>query len=86
LPRQSRHAELQPSGKGSTGHLGFELFKRLAASTSPALVIAAIRRWCRISPRPDHLGFCVRNQALAQVQTGAIRIIGTINDGAPNIS
>ena len=69
-------------GKGSTGHLGFELFKRLAG-------IDVIGVGYRAYPQmvPDITSglisstFLSANQALAQVQTGAIRVIGAINDG-----
>jgi tripartite-type tricarboxylate transporter receptor subunit TctC len=37
-------------GKGSTGHLGFELFKRLAGIDVTAVGYRGTRRWCRISP------------------------------------
>jgi len=36
-------------GKGSTGHLGFELFKRLAGIDVTAVGYRGYRRWCRIS-------------------------------------
>ena len=69
-------------GKGSTGHLGFELFKRLAA-------IDVIGVGYRAYPLmvPDIASglisatFLSANQALAQEQSGAIRVIGAINDG-----
>src|SRR4029079_11962757 len=69
-------------GKGSTGHLGFELFKRLAGIDVTAVgyrgypqMVPDIAIGVITSP------FLSANQALAQVQTGAIRIIGAINDG-----
>jgi tripartite-type tricarboxylate transporter receptor subunit TctC len=69
-------------GKGSTGHLGFELFKRLAGIDVTAIGYRGYPQMV-----PDIASglitstFLSANQALAQVQSGAIRIIGTINDG-----
>jgi tripartite-type tricarboxylate transporter receptor subunit TctC len=69
-------------GKGSTGHLGFELFKRLAGIDVTGIGYRGYPQMV-----PDIAGglinstFLSANQALAQVQTGAIRIIATINDG-----
>jgi tripartite-type tricarboxylate transporter receptor subunit TctC len=69
-------------GKGSTGHLGFELFKRLAGIDVTAVGYRGYPQMV-----PDIASglitstFLSANQALAQVQTGAIRIIGTISDG-----
>ncbi len=69
-------------GKGSTGHLGFELFKRLAG-----IDVAAVGYRGYPQMVPDIASglitstFLSANQALAQVQTGAIRIIGAISDG-----
>src|SRR3954467_7260096 len=69
-------------GKGSTGHLGFELFKRLAG-----IDVTAIGYRGYPPMVPDIASglitstFLSANQALAQVQTGAIRIIGAISDG-----
>ena len=69
-------------GKGSTGHLGFELFKRLAGIDVTGVGYRGYPQMV-----PDIASglitstFLSANQALAQVQTGAIRIIGTINDG-----
>jgi tripartite-type tricarboxylate transporter receptor subunit TctC len=68
-------------GKGSTGHLGFELFKRLAGIDVTAIGYRGYPQMV-----PDIASglitstFLSANQALAQVQTGAIRIIGAIND------
>ena len=69
-------------GKGSTGHSVSNCSRSWPGSTCPASAIAAIRRWWRIS-RPGLITstFLSANQALAQVQTGTIRIIGAINDG-----
>src|ERR1700704_680844 len=69
-------------GKGSTGHLGFELFKRLAGIDVPAVGYRGYPQMV-----PDIASglitstFLSANQALAQVQSGSIRIIGAINDG-----
>ena len=69
-------------GKGSTGHLGFELFKRLAVIDVTAVGYRGYPQMV-----PDIASglitstFLSANQALAQVQTGAIRIIAAINDG-----
>ena len=69
-------------GKGSTGHLGFELFKRLAGIDVTAIGYRGYPQMV-----PDIASglitstFLSANQALAQVQSGAIRIIGAINDG-----
>jgi tripartite-type tricarboxylate transporter receptor subunit TctC len=69
-------------GKGSTGHLGFELFKRLAGIDVTGV---GYRGYPQMVPDIASglitATFLSANQALAQVQTGAIRIIGTINDG-----
>src|ERR1700754_109689 len=69
-------------GKGSTGHLGFELFKRLAGIDVTAVGYRGYPQMV-----PDIASglitstFLSANQALAQAQTGSIRIIGAINDG-----
>src|SRR3984957_17059426 len=69
-------------GKGSTGHLGFALFKRLAGV---ARIGVGYRGYPQILPDLAsgliNSTFLSANQALAQVQSGAIRIIATINDG-----
>jgi tripartite-type tricarboxylate transporter receptor subunit TctC len=69
-------------GKGSTGHLGFELFKRLAGiDVTPV----GYRGYPQIIPDLAsgliNSTFLSGNQALAQVQTGKIRIIAAISDG-----
>jgi tripartite-type tricarboxylate transporter receptor subunit TctC len=68
-------------GKGSTGHLGFELFKRLAGIDVTGV---GYRGYPQMVPDIASglitATFLSANQALGQVQTGAIRIIGTIND------
>ncbi len=69
-------------GKGSTGHLGFELFKRLAGIDVTGVGYRGYPQMV-----PDIASglitstFLSANQALAQLQTGAIRIIGAISDG-----
>jgi tripartite-type tricarboxylate transporter receptor subunit TctC len=69
-------------GKGSTGHLGFELFKHLAGIDVTAVGYRGYPQMV-----PDIASglitstFLSANQALTQVQSGAIRIIATINDG-----
>jgi tripartite-type tricarboxylate transporter receptor subunit TctC len=69
-------------GKGSTGHLGFELFKRLAGiDVIPIGYRGYPQMVADISSGLITSTFLSANQALAQVQTGAIRIIATINDG-----
>jgi tripartite-type tricarboxylate transporter receptor subunit TctC len=67
-------------GKGSTGHLGFELFKKAAGIDVTGV---GYRGYPQMVPDiasglVDSSFFSV-NQALGQVQTGAIRIIATIN-------
>jgi tripartite-type tricarboxylate transporter receptor subunit TctC len=69
-------------GKGSTGHLGFELFKRLAGiDVTPVGYRGYPQMVADISSGLINSTFLSANQALAQVQTGAIRIIGAISDG-----
>jgi tripartite-type tricarboxylate transporter receptor subunit TctC len=69
-------------GKGSTGHLGFELFKHLAGIDVTAVGYRGYPQMV-----PDIASglitstFLSANQALAQVQSGSIRIIAAINDG-----
>jgi len=67
-------------GKGSTGHLGFELFKRLAGIDVTGI---GYRGYPQMVPDITSglisTTFLSANQALAQVQSGSIRIIGTIN-------
>src|SRR5262245_44203089 len=69
-------------GKGSTGHLGFELFKRLAAIEVTA---TGYRGYPQMLPDITSglisSTFLSANQAVAQVQSGAIRVIGAISDG-----
>jgi tripartite-type tricarboxylate transporter receptor subunit TctC len=69
-------------GKGSTGHLGFELFKRLAGiDVIPVGYRGYPQMVADISSGLITSTFLSANQALAQVQTGTIRIIAAINDG-----
>ncbi len=69
-------------GKGSTGHLGFELFKRLAGIDVTAVGYRGYPQMVPdIASGLINSTFLSANQALAQVQTGAIRIIAAINDG-----
>jgi tripartite-type tricarboxylate transporter receptor subunit TctC len=69
-------------GKGSTGHLGFELFKRLASIDVTAVGYRGYPQMVAdISSGLITSTFLSANQALAQVQTGSIRIIAAINDG-----
>ena len=69
-------------GKGSTGHLGFELFKRLAGIDVTGI---GYRGYPQMVPDITSglisSTFLSANQALAQVQSGAIRVIGAISDG-----
>jgi tripartite-type tricarboxylate transporter receptor subunit TctC len=69
-------------GKGSTGHLGFELFKRLAGiDVTPIGYRGYPQMVADIASGLITSTFLSANQALAQVQTGTIRIIATISDG-----
>ncbi|WP_213741953.1 tripartite tricarboxylate transporter substrate-binding protein [Bradyrhizobium sp. dw_411] len=69
-------------GKGSTGHLGFELFKRLAGIEVTAVGYRGYPQMVAdISSGLITSTFLSANQALAQVQTGSIRIIAAIGDG-----
>ena len=69
-------------GKGSTGHLGFELFKRLAGIDVPGIGYRGYPQMVGdISTGLITSTSLSANQALAQVQTGSIRIIAAINDG-----
>jgi tripartite-type tricarboxylate transporter receptor subunit TctC len=69
-------------GKGSTGHLGFELFKRLAGIDVTAI---GYRGYPQMLPDITSglisSTFLSANQAVTQVQSGAIRVIGAISDG-----
>jgi tripartite-type tricarboxylate transporter receptor subunit TctC len=69
-------------GKGSTGHLGFELFKGLAGIDVTAVGYRGYPQMVGdISSGLLTSSFLSANQALAQVQTGAIRIIGALSEG-----
>jgi tripartite-type tricarboxylate transporter receptor subunit TctC len=69
-------------GKGSTGHLGFELFKRLAGiDVTPIGYRGYPQMVADIASGLITSTFLSANQALAQVQTGTIRIIAAISDG-----
>jgi len=69
-------------GKGSTGHLGFELFKRLAGIDVTGIGYRGYPQMVPdIASGLINSTFLSANQALAQVQTGTIRIIGAISDG-----
>jgi tripartite-type tricarboxylate transporter receptor subunit TctC len=69
-------------GKGSTGHLGFELFKRLAGIDVSGIGYRGYPQMVTdIATGRINSTFLSANQALAQVQTGSIRIIGAISDG-----
>jgi tripartite-type tricarboxylate transporter receptor subunit TctC len=69
-------------GKGSTAHLGFELFKRLADIDVTGIGYRGYPQMV-----PDIASglitstFLSANQTLAQVQSGSIRVIGAISDG-----
>jgi tripartite-type tricarboxylate transporter receptor subunit TctC len=68
-------------GKGSTGHLGFELFKRLAGIDVTGIGYRGYPQMVPdIASGLINSTFLSANQALSQVQTGTIRIIGTINE------
>ena len=69
-------------GKGSTGHLGFELFKRLAGiDVTPIGYRGYPQMVADIGSGLLTSSFLSANQALAQVQSGTIRIIAAISDG-----
>jgi tripartite-type tricarboxylate transporter receptor subunit TctC len=68
-------------GKGSTGHLGFELFKRAAGIDVRGIGYRGYPQMVPdIATGLIASSFFSVNQALAQAQTGTIRIIGTINE------
>src|SRR6202789_2050270 len=69
-------------GKGSTGHLGFELFKRLAAiDLNPIGYRGYPQMTADIASGLLTASFFSTNQALALTQTGNIRIVASISDG-----
>jgi tripartite-type tricarboxylate transporter receptor subunit TctC len=68
-------------GKGSTGHLGFELFKKLADIDVPGIGYRGYPQMVAdISSGLITSTFLSANQALGMVQSGSIRIIGAIDD------
>jgi tripartite-type tricarboxylate transporter receptor subunit TctC len=69
-------------GKGSTGHLGFELFKKIAGIDVTGVGYRGYPQMVPdIASGLINSSFFSVNQALGQVQSGAVRIIATINDG-----
>ncbi len=69
-------------GKGSTGHLGFELFKKMAGIDVTGVGYRGYPQMVPdIASGLINSTFLSANMSLAQVQTGAIRIIGAISDG-----
>src|SRR5579872_4688590 len=69
-------------GKGSTGHLGFELFKRLAGiDVTPIGYRGYPQMVADVGSGLLNSSFLSANQALAQVQSGNIRIIAAISEG-----
>jgi tripartite-type tricarboxylate transporter receptor subunit TctC len=69
-------------GKGSTGHLGFELFKRLAGiDVNPIGYRGYPQMVADIASGLLTASFFSTNQALALTQTGNIRIVASISDG-----
>jgi tripartite-type tricarboxylate transporter receptor subunit TctC len=69
-------------GKGSTAHLGFELFKRLAGIDVTAIGYRGYPQMVPdIATGRITSTFLSANQTLAQVQSGSIRVIGAISDG-----
>ena len=69
-------------GKGSTGHLGFELFKRLAGiDVHPIGYRGYPQMVTDIAGGLLNSSFFSTNQALTLTQSGTIRIIASISDG-----
>src|ERR1700742_2590908 len=69
-------------GKGSTGHLGFELFKRLAGiDVNPIGYRGYPQMVADIASGLLNSSFFSTNQAMALMQSGSVRIIGSISDG-----
>ena len=69
-------------GKGSTGHLGFELFKRLAGiDVNPIGYRGYPQMVADIASGLITSSFFSTNQALALKQSGSIRVIAAISDG-----
>src|ERR1700760_2420650 len=68
-------------GKGSTAHLGFELFKRSAGIDVTGIGYRGYPQMIpELSSGQLSSSFFSVNLALSMIQTGAIRIIATIND------
>src|ERR1700754_1468248 len=69
-------------GKGSTGHLGFELFKKLADIDVSGIGYRGYPQMTAdLSTGILTATFLSANQALAQSQTGTIKILAAINEG-----
>src|SRR5579863_88232 len=69
-------------GKGSTGHLGFELFKRLAGiDVNPIGYRGYPQMVADIASGLLTSSFFSTNQALSLTQSGKIRAIASISDG-----
>ena len=69
-------------GKGSTGHLGFELFKRLAGiDVNPIGYRGYPQMVADIAGGLLNSSFFSTNQTLSLLQSGNIRIIASISDG-----
>jgi tripartite-type tricarboxylate transporter receptor subunit TctC len=69
-------------GKGSTGHLGFELFKKLAGIDVTGVGYRGYPQMVPdIASGLINSTFLSANQALAQTQSGSIRVIAAINEG-----
>jgi tripartite-type tricarboxylate transporter receptor subunit TctC len=69
-------------GKGSTGHLGFELFKRLAGiDVNPIGYRGYPQMVADIASGLLTSSFFSTNQTLSLLQSGNIRIIASISDG-----
>jgi tripartite-type tricarboxylate transporter receptor subunit TctC len=69
-------------GKGSTGHLGFELFKRLAGiEVNPIGYRGYPQMIADLASGLLNSSFFSTNQALALTQSGSIRILAAIGDG-----
>jgi tripartite-type tricarboxylate transporter receptor subunit TctC len=69
-------------GKGSTGHLGFELFKRLAGiDVNPIGYRGYPQMVADIASGLLTSSFFSTNQALSLTQSGTIRIIASIGEG-----
>jgi tripartite-type tricarboxylate transporter receptor subunit TctC len=70
------------SGKGTTGHLGFELFKRLAGiEVNPIGYRGYPQMTTDLAIGQLNSSFFSTNQALALQQSGSIRILAAISEG-----